>query len=67
MSELILVGAMYALGVVLVGFLTWLLLLLITWPIDLYEEIRRLKVDKESAHRYADKWQARCERAEGKR
>jgi hypothetical protein len=67
MIELLLVGAMYALGVVLVGFIVWLLILLITWPIDLYEEIRRLKVDKEHANRYAEKWRERCEKAEGRR
>jgi hypothetical protein len=67
MIELILVGAMYALGVVLVGFIVWLLILLITWPIDLYAEIRRLKVDKEHAHALVDSWRERCEKAEGRR
>ena len=67
MSELILVGAMYALGVVLVGFIIWLLILLITWPIDLYAEIRRLKSDKAHAYELVDRWRERCEKAEGKR
>lgn len=67
MSELILVGAMYALGVALVGFIIWLLLLLITWPIDLYEEIRRLKSDNAHAYKLIDSWRERCEKAEGKR
>ena len=56
MVDIILVGALYASGVVAVLFMCWLIILAVMYPIDLNNKIKLLEESrgewKERAHKY---------------